>query len=54
MTLPCVEQLDFDSAFDYLHYLRPSERHWGDGADVSWFFRGQADHRWALIPSSPW
>lgn len=50
LTSPAVDRIDFDSANDFLEYLRPTRDHWGDGADISWYFRGQADHRWTLTP----
>lgn len=50
MTTDCIETVQFHSADKFLEYLRPTARHWGDGHAVEWFFRGQADALWPLIP----
>ncbi len=50
MVLNCVEEIKSTSAEEMLAYLRPTGSHWGRGHAVEWFFRGQADATWPLMP----
>jgi hypothetical protein len=52
MALSSVEHVPFDSAEAFLNYLRPTDSRWGDGDDIAWHFRGQADAAWPLLPRS--
>ena len=42
--------IEFESASDFLNYIRLSNGHWGSGWDCHWIFRGQARHSWELVP----
>ncbi len=46
----CVDGIDFTNALDFFNYLSPTNDHWGAGDAVAWYFRGQADYTWPLIP----
>jgi hypothetical protein len=47
---PFLEERLFESAEEFLNYLRPSEKCWGSEWDSPWIFRGHADADWALLP----
>lgn len=42
-------ELKTESVADFLRALLPTERHFPYAGD--WYFRGQSDHRWGLVPS---
>ncbi|MDW2797208.1 FRG domain-containing protein [Clostridium boliviensis] len=45
-----IELIEFEKAIDFINYLRPTNLHWGSDIDLEWFFRGQPDYSWNLIP----
>lgn len=49
-----VEDLPFDTAEDFVAFLRPCPRNWGPLLDHSctWVYRGHSDAEWKLIPSA--
>jgi hypothetical protein len=53
MELPAfVEVVEHRTAIELLAYIRLADRHWGDGWNAPWIFRGHADADWRLIPPS--
>lgn len=47
-----MKQENFDSAREFLDFLRISKRRWGRSHTTTWVFRGQADASWPLLPSA--
>ncbi len=45
---------DFDTAREFVDYLRLSNERWGDDLSIpsTWVFRGQADAAWPLLPTA--
>jgi FRG domain len=46
----CVEEVPVSTAGELLALLRPINPFWGTGQTTPWYFRGQADANWPLIP----
>ena len=47
------ERTDFNTAEEFLEYLRPSAEHWLEGRANDWIYRGVYDYDgWRLVPSS--
>ncbi len=46
----CVEEIELSLAKDLVDLLRPTNIYWGTKETSSWYFRGQENARWSLIP----
>lgn len=51
-TTAIVEEIHFDEPGDFLNYLQIRNHHWLSPSEnsVEWYFRGQCDATWELIP----
>lgn len=47
----CVERHDFKDAASFVEHLHLSSPFWGNGSEGDWYFRGQCDAKWPLLPS---
>lgn len=46
--------LSFSTAREFVEELRPTHKRWSSGTsiDIGWYFRGQSDSEWGLIPAA--